>query len=155
MNSKWVRLFKVQSKGLMKRHRQNVVRACLTVLTGLIVGCSAVLTSSVTYADLPEVGDPARGEAIYRDGANGTVTPCTGCHVENSAGAPALIGVNYAEVAQSRVEGQTAREYTFHAIVAPASYIVAGYGNAMPEYYGARLSAQDLADVIAYLLSVP
>ncbi|MFZ4828500.1 MAG: c-type cytochrome [Phototrophicaceae bacterium] len=140
----------------MKHVRHNhIVQLCLAVVMGMLVGCSSMVTPPITYADLPEMGDPVRGEAIYLSGASGTVTPCNGCHVENSAGAPALIGVNYAEVAQSRVPEQSARQYTFQAIVAPASYVVAGYGNAMPEYYGIRLSAQDLADVIAYLLSSP
>ena len=135
----------------MKQPFHNLL-ACLMAVLVLMVGCSATVTP-ITYADLPDMGDPVRGEVIYRTGANGKVTPCSACHVESSAGAPALIGVNYAEVAQNRVAGQSAQEYTFGAIVAPASYVVNVYGNAMPEYYGMRLSPQDLADVIAYLLS--
>lgn len=133
-------------------HKMNLL-VCLMAIVGLVVGCSSAITPTLTYADLPDTGDPVRGEAIYRTGADGKVTPCSACHIENAAGAPALIGVNYAEVAQSRIAEQSAREYTFTSIVMPASYVVNGYGNAMPEYYGTRLSAQEIADVIAYLLS--
>jgi hypothetical protein len=55
-------------------------------------------------------------------------------------------------VAGERVEGESAREYTFYAIAEPGRYIVEGYGNAMYNRYDENLSPQEIADLIAYLL---
>lgn len=114
----------------------------------LLSACGGDPTSTISLADLPTEGDPVRGLEVYNEVANPS---CSGCHVVGAAGAPSL--ENYAEVAGERVAGQSAREYTFYSIVEPAQHIVEGYGNAMPNTYDERLTAQDIADMIAYLLA--
>jgi hypothetical protein len=61
---------------------------------------------------------------------------------------------NYSQIAADRVADQTAREYTYHAIVNPSDYVVSSYSNLMYAQYEEALSDQELADLIAYLLTL-
>lgn len=56
--------------------------------------------------------------------------------------------------AGERVEGQTAEVYTYESIVRPARYIVRGFSNIMYNRYVEKLSQQDIADLIAFLLGL-
>ncbi|MEO1163755.1 MAG: c-type cytochrome [Chloroflexota bacterium] len=115
------------------------------VLMAMIVSaCSTNPESTVAFADLPETGDPVAGEAVYNS------QNCGACHIEGASGAPWLEGLG--ERAGSTVEGESAREYVFYAVVQPARHIVEGYGNAMPNNYDEQLNAQELADLVSYLL---
>ncbi|MEL6408263.1 MAG: cytochrome c [Chloroflexota bacterium] len=115
------------------------------VLMAMIVSaCSTNPESTVAFADLPETGDPIAGETVYNS------QNCGACHIEGASGAPWLEGLG--ERAGSTVEGESAREYVFYAVVQPARHIVEGYGNAMPNNYDEQLNAQELADLVAYLL---
>lgn len=91
-------------------------------------------------------GDPANGEAL-------TVTyGCAACHVAGVANgiAPSFIGV--ADRATMRDPSLSAAEYLYQSIVHPTAYLVEGYANSMPQDFASRMSEQDLADVLAYLL---
>jgi cytochrome c553 len=81
----------------------------------------------------------------------GAIPPCAACHVAPFTASPSLEG--FGETAATRVEGMSAQEYAFYSIVQPEAYIVEGFGNAMYNKYGEDLSAQDIADLIAYLLA--
>ena len=59
-----------------------------------------------------------------------------------------------ANVAAARVAGQSAREYLYWSILRPGRYVVAGYSNIMYAGYEERLEAADIADLIAYLLTL-
>lgn len=123
----------------------------LAMIAALILAaCGGNSASTLTFDDLPAEADPVRGEQIYTQDSR-VVATCTACHNENATGAPTLI--DYAEVAGERVDGESAEEYTFYAIVEPGRYVVEGYGNAMPNRYDEELTAQDIADLIAYLLA--
>jgi hypothetical protein len=62
---------------------------------------------------------------------------------------------NLAETAATRVEGQSAEEYLYLSIVKPNAFVVEGYlPNIMLQTYDALLSDQDLADLVAYLLTL-
>lgn len=105
------------------------------------------------FAALPE-GDPERGAEIFQVTVNGQPA-CITCHVldgDNAGIGPNLLG--YANVAGERVEGESAEEYTYRAIVLPAVFIAPGYSNLMPGNYESALEDQDLADMIAYLLTL-
>lgn len=120
------------------------------MLCAFLLLLSACEAESVDLSTLPE-GDAQRGEALYNESINGAPT-CLSCHLlsdERLIG-PGLAG--YAEVAGMRVEGQSAEEYTYLAIVRPAAHIVSGYSNLMYAEYGSRLSDQQIADLMAYLL---
>lgn len=115
-------------------------------LTFFLAACNAQPPSAISIAELPE-GDPVRGAAVYSEDSQPL---CTSCHIEEATGAPTL--ENYAQEAGSRVEGQSAYEYTFYAIAEPWQHIAEGYGDAMPYSYDDDLSPQQIADLIAYLL---
>lgn len=126
----------------------------LIMLVGLaaaLVGCGGNPPSSVAFSAIPEEGDVDSGAKLFEQATNGS-TPCTACHAEGAVAAPDLAG--YGAVAGDRVEGESAREYTFYSIVEPGRYLVEGYGNAMPNNYDELLEPQDIADLIAYLLSL-
>jgi cytochrome c2 len=92
-------------------------------------------------------GDPADGELVFEE--NG----CDSCHSleEGVDGAgPSLAGI--ANIAAERVEGQSAEEYLYEAIVNPSAHIVEGYNDIMPAYD--TLGEQNLNDLIAYLMTL-
>jgi mono/diheme cytochrome c family protein len=114
--------------------------------------------------ELP-TGDAAHGADLFAQkvkAASGNNLPCMACH-SLTAGeikvGPSLAGV--ATRAPNREPGKTAEQYIRESIQAPNAFIVpddprfAPNGkSAMPEGLGNNLSAQDLADVMAYLLTL-
>lgn len=105
-----------------------------------------------TFADLP-VGDPGSGEKVFLQSHDGA-PPCTTCHTTDGGGGvgPSLKGLS--ERAGKRVEGQSAQEYVFNSIVRPASFIVPGFTNQMYPDFDKHLSSADIADLIAYVLTL-
>lgn len=120
----------------------------MVVLGVLLTACAS---RGGDFASLP-LGDVTNGEILYHESVNGAPT-CVSCHSLEDAVlvGPSLAG--YGEIASTRLEGQSAEEYTYNAIVRPASHIVDGYINVMYSEYSTRLSEQDLADLIAFLLT--
>lgn len=118
---------------------------CLLVI---LTACDTNPKSSISFEDIPENGDPIRGEDLFNSGAN---PPCIACHTEGSSASPNLDG--FAERAETQVEGESAPEYAFYSITEPGRHVVDGFGNAMPNEYDDDLNAQDIADLIAYLLT--
>ena len=107
---------------------------------------------------LPQ-GDPQNGEVLAQSFA------CTTCHIDAPTGPywpasdtePAIGERSETRIAQSDYSGQagTADEYLYEAIVNPGIYLVTGFADGvMPNNYGSTLTEQDLADIIAYLLSL-
>ncbi len=126
---------------------------CLGVLLiGALLAACAPADLPYQFNDLP-AGDAQRGATLFGQ-AIGGAPACSSCHsLEGGASAgPTLQG--YGAVAATRVRGQSAGEYTFYSILRPAKHIVRGYSNVMPADYAKTLSAQDVADLIAYLLSL-
>lgn len=104
-------------------------------------------------------GDAARGELLYngQERAQGqpVVLACSSCH-EGAAQAPGTIGtwsrVQNDRLALAEFAGYTVEQYLVESIVRPNDYISPGYNSGiMPQTYGEQLSAQDLADLLAYL----
>ena len=124
----------------------------VTILLGVVLltltACGSAETV-IPYEDIPTEGDAERGAVLFEQ-PGGVMSPCISCHVADAAAAPSLEG--YGEIAGTRVEGQSAHEYTFYSIAEPAQYIVEGFGNAMYNKYDDNLSPQDIADLIAYTL---
>lgn len=111
-------------------------------------------------------GDAVRGEQIFAQQvkqASGSNASCKACHSlvpgEILTG-PSLAGV--ASRAGTRVAGETAEQYIRQSIQQPNAFIVpddarfkqANGKSAMPEGLGNLMSDQDLADLIAYLLTL-
>jgi mono/diheme cytochrome c family protein len=120
--------------------------------------------SDVTQ-ELP-AGDAARGEQLFAQQvkqASGSNASCRACHSlvpgETLTG-PSLAGV--ATRAETRVAGETAEQYIRQSIQQPNAFIVpddpkfkqANGKSAMPDGLGNLMSDQDLADLIAYLLTL-
>lgn len=106
----------------------------------------------MTFDDLPQ-GSVERGAEWFAQSVNGAPS-CVSCH---SLDGVVLVGPSlqgYGRVAGERVEGLSAEDYTYSSIVRPAEHLVSGFGNVMYNQYERKLSAQQIADIIAYLLSL-
>jgi len=122
------------------------------LLVALLVGCSST-PPKIAFTDLPAQGDAGRGAHVFTTGVS-DAPACATCHRTDGVTlvGPGLGGL--ATRAEARVSGLSAREYVYQSIVSPAKYIVGGFTNLMYDKYGDKLSAQDIADVIAYLLQL-
>ena len=109
--------------------------------------------------ELPE-GDPIAGEAL-------TVSlGCTACHTVAVEGIgpywpPTPNEPGIGERADTRISqpdytgiAEDGTQYLFESIVLPADFLVDGYDNLMPNNYSSTLTDQDMADLIAYLLTI-
>lgn len=107
--------------------------------------------------ELPE-GDPVAGETLAQD------LGCTGCHILSTVGPPwegegdqAGMGARAASrIEQENYTGDatTAQQYLIESIVLTNAHVVEGYDSGlMPGNYGERITEQNLADLIAYLLT--
>lgn len=125
----------------------------LIALVGLLlVGCASNPESVITYESLPTDGDPVNGAVLFNN-TGSSVPACSACHNESAAAAPHL-DETYPEIAANRIDDMDAHKYTFYAIVEPWRHLAAGYGNAMYNQYDERLSPQEIADLMAYLLEL-
>lgn len=132
----------------MKRH----FLAVLLLMALALVGCAEEESPSVAaFASLP-AGNPASGERLYYERING-MPRCSECHSLDGTPniGPTLQG--FKDIAASRVEGLSAGEYSLQSIVRPWAYIVDGYNNIMPNRYTHAMTDQQLADLIAFMLT--
>lgn len=98
-------------------------------------------------------GDAATGDQLFN--ANGS---CAGCHslVEGvrirGVGPASLFGI--AERAGTTIEAYSAEQYLRESIVLPCEFLAAEEVICqMPRNYGERLDAQDVADLIAFMMT--
>ena len=122
----------------------------LFVLLIALAACSP--TPSGTAEPLPP-GDAARGAELFTQAVGGAPA-CSTCHTLDGT---ALVGPSlqgFGAVAATRVEGQSAEDYTHESIMRPPAYLVSGFSNLMYNQYNQRLSSQQVADLIAYLLTL-
>ncbi len=134
--------------------REQVHHLALIISLVFLGACSAD-TPQVSFNELDfELADAGSGQKLFNQ-SNNEAPACSACHSvtgETSSIGNSLAGV--AETAGSRVQGQSAEEYLYWSIVRPGQYLVAGYSNIMYAEYEDRLEAPDLADMIAYLLTL-
>jgi mono/diheme cytochrome c family protein len=108
--------------------------------------------------ELPE-GDPVSGEALSVSLA------CTACHIAAptgpawlaSATEPGIATRAQARFTEPGYSGTAANafQYLFEAVVLPNIHIVSGFAeNLMPNIYGNTLTEQQMADLIAYMLTL-
>lgn len=110
-------------------------------------------------ASLPP-GDAGRGKSL----AEGPLG-CASCHILTAVGPKwaaegAEPGIGARAEDRFQAPGYTgsatsAEQYLLESIVLPNAYVVEGFqADLMPQNFGDRLSAQDAADLIAYMLSL-
>jgi nitric oxide reductase subunit C len=96
--------------------------------------------------------DPiARGKALF----SSPPAICSTCHsVEPQAVivGPSLAGI--AATAATRVPGQSAELYIRNSILNPSEYLVEGFQDVMQKNFGSVLTAEQINDVIAYLMTL-
>lgn len=102
------------------------------------------------------VGDVENGRELFRSGV-GDAQRCANCHRVTTRGfaidaAPNLEGI--ANIAGERIEGMSAEEYLIDSILNPLNLIVDIYRTPMPEDYDALLTAQEVADLVAYMMQL-
>lgn len=95
-------------------------------------------------------GNATQGESLYFGELN-----CQSCH---SIDGTALVGPTMAGMAgraESRIAGYSAEHYLYESIALPCDFVVSGFQCVMPQTYATeQMDAQDMADVIAYLLTL-
>ncbi|MCS6825694.1 MAG: c-type cytochrome [Caldilinea sp.] len=101
-------------------------------------------------ATLLSTADPANGEQLT------VVYGCIACHSLQAM--QTMVGPswhNLGAVAATRVEGQSAEAYLYASIVEPNVHLVDGFqAGLMPATYQDMLTAEQIADIIAYLLTL-
>jgi mono/diheme cytochrome c family protein len=123
----------------------------LMALGLMLVACSTSENINETPDNLP-AGDAARGAALFTQSVNGA-PPCSSCHSSDSSNGVGPSFAGFGDSAAVRDAALSSLEYAFYSIVQPARHTVPGYPNVMYSQYGARLSSQDIADLVAYVLS--
>jgi mono/diheme cytochrome c family protein len=126
------------------------VREITPTLAGPAVGTDIL-------QELP-AGDATSGEALA------TSQGCVGCHVSTNTGPAWFPGGGEAGIgdrAAARIteagytgQATTAEQYLLESIVNPTAFLVAGFQPLMPANYGQTLTAQQTADLIAYMLTI-
>jgi cytochrome c len=83
--------------------------------------------------------------------------PCSTCHLVVEGEQRFSLGPNLAglgERAGTRIEGLAAEDYIRQSILEPHQFVVPGYRDIMYPNFGEHLSDGDVADLIAYLMTL-
>ena len=124
----------------------------LTVLLLLILALSLAACGGDS-APAGGKGNATAGEEVFDQVA---APACNACHSLEPG--QVLVGPSLAKIgaeAGSRVSGQSAEDYLRESIVAPNDHLVEGFGpNLMPGTYGSQLTAQQIDDLVAYMLTL-
>lgn len=130
--------------------------------TAQVVSAPALPTGPLAGTDitkqLPE-GNAQSGEALA------TTLGCTACHIlaptgpawKATAEQPGIGERAAARIADPGYTGQakSPEQYLFESVVASNAYVVSGFNEGvMPATYSSQLSEQNLADLIAYMLTL-
>jgi hypothetical protein len=101
------------------------------------------------YAALP-AGDASAGETTF------TAKACVSCHslqADVTIVGPSQAGV--ASRAEGRKPGYSPELYLYESIISPSAYLVEGFQDGlMPKTFRETLSSQELADLIAFLMTL-
>jgi cytochrome c2 len=132
-------------------HLRLPVPLFITLVLLLMSGACASKPPAIPFTDLP-AGDANSGEKLFLQSIN-DAPACASCHdlTHEKLTGPGLQGIS--QRAGGRVEDQSAAEYIYLSIVRPSRYIVRGFSNRMYTDYEGKLEPQDIADLIAFLLT--
>ncbi len=146
--------------------RKNRISPAVIVVVVLLVLVSGFFVIELLTFDPTSEGAEAVSEIAYRTEVERLlamaqpenaerwleVYGCTACHVIGAVNniAPAFAGVGAR--AADRRPPMPADAYIYESIVHPGAYVVDGYPNSMIANLAERISDQELADMVAYLL---
>lgn len=138
-------------------------RMCyLLVIVLILVNCSAIYDLTARFDANPQhadpVGDPNRGKEIFQIGVNNDAPPCSACHLVREGGFGMSLAPNLHDIATTgndRIETLSAEDYIRDSIIDPEQFVISGFRVSMYPNYGVDLSEQDIADLIAYLMTLP
>jgi len=101
-------------------------------------------------------GDAANGQSLFNEFQAAAGFSCANCHLVDSEAmliGPGLSGIS--EHGGDRVDGMSAEDYIRQSILEPNAFVVEGYvANLMPQTYGDIFSADEINDLIAYLMTL-
>src|SRR5687768_9501212 len=123
----------------------------LIILLALFCAACGPTAPAGEPVELPN-GDPAAGDTLFHQKIGG-LPECSSCHSLDGTRSTGPTLQGFGEIAGTRRSGDDATTYTMNSILSPGQYIVPGFSNLMPAAYGQQLSRQQLADLIAYVLS--
>jgi mono/diheme cytochrome c family protein len=145
--------------------RDDQIRNIAAFIMNWEATAGEVTTSTVTVqgvgtditVKLP-AGDAQRGNQLAQSKG------CAACHITTAVG-PAWAKTGdqpgIGDRAATRIKdpsytgkATTPEQYLFESIVTPHVYLVPPFGPIMPDTFGQTLSAQDVADLIAYMLTI-
>jgi cytochrome c551/c552 len=134
----------------------------LLVLAAVAAGCSSTVpggkhvttpTPVTVIGPLPNEGPTGHaqaGKAVF------TNTGCGSCHTFTPAATGGMVGPNLDHLpvlAKAANQGNLV-QFTTTSILDPGAYIAPGYpAGVMPSNYGQLLKAQQLADLVAFLVA--
>ncbi|MDE2775302.1 MAG: c-type cytochrome [Chloroflexota bacterium] len=128
----------------------SLISLCLLLMTACSADAPRIAFEELDFA----LADAGSGEKLFNQ-SNNEAPACAACHSitgESSSIGNSLAGI--AATAAERVAGQSAEEYLYWSILRPGRHLVAGYSNIMYAGYEDSLEAADVADLVAYLLSL-
>lgn len=135
--------------------RAELRRLSLALMGLLLLAACSAEPPRITFDSLAfDLADAGSGEKLFNQ-SNKDAPACSACHPVS--GTSSSIGNSLAgltAVAAERVAGQSAAEYLYWSILRPGQHLVAGYSNLMYADYEDSLEAADLADLLAYLLTL-
>jgi cytochrome c553 len=126
----------------------------------MLIGCSVLDTIATLFDSAPQQstikGDPIRGQELFQVGVN-NAPPCSTCHLVEVGGTGFSLAPNLqaiASTARNRDATISPEQYIKNSIINPGDFVVSGFRVSMYTDYATHLSEQDIADLIAYLLTL-
>ena len=117
----------------------------------ILVSCSKG-EPGTAFKDLPE-GDTVRGAALFTQTINESPA-CNSCHRTDDVTQTGPGLADFSSRAEERDDKLSAAEYTYYSILRPSRAIVTGFSNVMYSDYEEKLTPQQIADLIAFVLSL-
>lgn len=135
------------------------VLATLLLTLGLVAACggggsSSGQTGASSGSTAATGGDAKAGETLFAQTNIGANPGCKTCH---SLDGSALVGPTmqgYAARAATRVQGESAEQYTRQSITDPNAHVVEGFAQGVMPTFKDVLSDTQLNDLTAYLLTL-
>lgn len=130
------------------------VLVVLMMLVTLVAACGGGGAASPKPADSATAsGNAANGEALYKQSTIGQNPGCGTCHSLDGSKlvGPSLQGI--ATRAGASVQGESAEQYIHTSIVDPNAHVVEGYTQGVMPSFKDALNAQQLNDLVAFLMT--